>query len=195
MPGFKTTLWMPGTRTMPRIALLLASLLLGLNLAQATTVYKYTDENGNTVFTDKPTKGAETLDVQPVPTIPAIPVPAKTQSPAKAGDFKYNKIVIVSPEDQKYFINSTQPIVVQVALSPTLRSQDKVQLLLNGAPKGGPISATTFTLENVDRGQYSASVNVLDKDGNVVGSSNSITFFVKRQSKLMPKPPKPKPTT
>ena len=178
---------------MLRIALLLTSLALA-PATLATTVYKYIDENGNTVFTDEPRKGAETLDVQPVPTIPAIPVPPPTQPAARSEAFKYSKVIIVSPEDQKNFINEVEPIVVQVALSPSLRGGDQLQLMLNGAPKGGPVSGTRFTLDSLDRGTYQASVKVLDKDGKELGSSNSIQFFVKRNSKLMPKPtPKPTP--
>lgn len=177
---------------MLRFALLVAS-LVSFQLAQATTVYKYVDENGNTVFTDEPRKGAETLDVQPVPTIPAIPIPPPSKPAAAKEDFKYNKIVIVSPEDQKNFINEVEPIVVQVALSPGLRPGDQLQLILNGAPKGSPISSNQFTLDSLERGEYQASVKVLDKEGKELGSSTSVQFFVKRVSKLMPKPPKPKP--
>ena len=177
---------------MLRITLILLA-LFAIQTSSATTVYKYIDENGNLVFTDEPRKGAEELDVQPVPTVPAIPIPAPPPAKEKPKDFKYNKIVIVSPEDQKNFINAVDPVVVQVALSPNLRDGDKIQLLLNGEPKGTPISSTQFTLDNLDRGAYAASVQILDKEGNEVGSSPSISFFIKRNSVLMPKPVKPSP--
>lgn len=175
---------------MPRLALVLIA-LLSVQPALAVTVYKYVDENGNVVFTDEPRKGAEVLDVQPVPTVPAIPVPPPAAAPAKQADFRYNKVVIVSPEDQKNFINEVEPIVVQVALSPALRKDDNVQLLLNGAAHGAPGKSTTFTLEQLDRGEYQAAVKILDKDGQEVGASSAVQFFVKRHSKLMPKPTPP----
>lgn len=169
----------------PALALLT---LLSIQSATAATVYKYIDENGNVVFTDEPRKGAEVLDVQPVPTIPAIPVPPPSKGPEKKAEFRYNKVVIVSPEDQQNFINEANPIIVQVALSPALRNSDSVQLLLNGAPHGAPGKNTRFTLEQLGRGEYNAVVKVLDKDGNEVGVSDAVQFFVKRHSKLMPKP-------
>lgn len=177
---------------MSRLVLLIISFFI-LQSSFAATVYKYVDENGNTVFTDEPRKGAEVLDVQPVPTIPALQVPPPEPQAAPKSTFKYNKIVIVSPEHQHNFINETDPIVVQVALSPSLRSEDKLQLMLNGAPKGNPISSTSFRLEQLPRGEYNTSVQVLDKNGEVLGTSASVEFYVKRHSKLMPKPPKPKP--
>jgi hypothetical protein len=185
---------------MSRLVLLIVSLFF-LPSTFAETVYKYVDENGNTVFTDEPRKGAEVLDVQPIPTVPAIPVPERTSKPVRQDAFRYNKILIVSPEDQHNFINEVEPIVVQLAMSPALRSEDRVQLMLNGAPKGSPSSSTQFTLDSLDRGAYNVSVKVLDMDGNEVGSSPSIQFFIKRHSVNMPtrpkptpqKPPKPKP--
>lgn len=185
---------------MSRLVLLIMSFFF-CHVIAAETVYKYVDENGNTVFTDEPRKGAEVLDVKPVPTVPAIKVPAATPKTSPKEAFRYNKILIVSPEDQHNFINEVEPIVVQVAMSPALRSGDQVQLLLNGAPKGSPGEATQFTLESLDRGAYTAQIRILDKNGKEVGSSPSIQFFVKRHSIKMPtqakpspqKPPKPKP--
>jgi hypothetical protein len=185
---------------MSRLVLLIVSLFF-LPSTFAETVYKYVDENGNTVFTDEPRKGAEVLDVQPIPTIPAIPVPERTSKPVPQNAFRYNKILIVSPEDQHNYINEVEPIVVQVALSPALRSDDRVQLMLNGAPKGSPSSSPQFTLDSLERGEYNVSVKILDKDGNALGSSPAIQFFIKRHSVNMPtrpkptpqKPPKPKP--
>ncbi len=171
-------------------------LLLSAASVPAETVYKYVDENGNLVFTDEPRKGAEALDIKPVATMPALPTTPPQREKAVAGPFHYNKVLIVSPENQHNFINESDPIVVQVAVSPNLRTDDRVQLLLNGAPRGAPISSTSFTLDNLERGEYQAQVKILDKDGKEMGSSDSVTFQVKRFSKLMPgnqPPAKPKP--
>ena len=176
--------------------LLLPLFILGTSLAQATTVYKCTDANGDTVFTDKPCKGGLKMDVEPVPTIPAFHVPPQantpsTQPPAK--NFHYNKVILMEPKDQKYFINDGNPIPVQIALSPSLRSTDQVQLMVNGSPHGAPKASTVFSLDSSIRGTYQISANVLDQTGNVIGTSNSVTIYVKRHSVLMPKPGKAAP--
>lgn len=177
---------------MSRLILLLVSLFC-LQTAFAEKIYKYVDEHGNTVFTDEPRKGAEVLDVQPVPTVPAFQVPPTAPERPKPGPFKYNKVVIVSPAHQDNFINETAPIMVQVALSPALRQTDRLQLMLNGAPHGEPVSGTQFTLNELPRGQYSATVNIVGQNGEVLGTSDTVEFYVKRHSKLMPKPQKPTP--
>lgn len=172
---------------MSRLLLLFVSFFF-LQTAVAETVYKYVDENGNTVFTDEPRKGAEVLDVQPVPTVPAFRVPPSTPERPAPAAFKYNKVVIVSPAHQHNFINETETITVQAALSPALRRDDRLQLLLNGAPHGEPASTTQFTLPELPRGQYSAAVNIVGQNGEVLGTSDTVEFYVKRHSKLMPKP-------
>lgn len=164
---------------------LLATLTLISAQALAATVYKYTDEQGNTVFTDEPVKGAEELDVKPVPTIPAI-VP-KTTAPApttndQSKDFSYNKITIILPSDGEHFINNGGNVSVQVALSPAMRKNDKLQLIFNGSPYGEPQSTNTFQLENVSRGEYVAEVVAINNKGKEVGRSESITFYIKRSA-------------
>lgn len=154
----------------------------------AAKVYKYTDESGNTVFTDEPVKGAEELDVKPVPTIPAvIPKIDTTPSAEPVADFSYNKITIILPGDGEHFINNSGQVTVQVALSPALRKTDKLQLLLNGAAHGKLQRTNSFSLSNLDRGEYSATVAAIDNKGKEVGKSDSVTFYVKRSAVGGPK--------
>jgi len=61
--------------------LLAALVLLGMTVTPAahaqgdgTTIYKYIDSDGNIVFTDHPTKGAQKIHVNPPPPIPLTPV-------------------------------------------------------------------------------------------------------------------------
>lgn len=173
---------------MQRISALLVILALISAPSFAAKVYKYTDESGNTVFTDEPTSGAEELDVKPVPTIPAIPVPKAAPAPAATSDFKYNKITIVTPTNEEYFINNQGAVTVQVAVSPNLRRDDKVQLYFNGSPRGGAQKSTSFSFQNLDRGEYATHATIVDKNGKEVGKSNTITFFIKRSTAPRPTP-------
>ena len=167
--------------------LLLPLLILGASLAQATTVYKCTNADGDAVFTDKPCKGGLKMDVEPIPTIPAFHAPHQTNTPTKppAKNFHYNKVIIMEPKDDKYFVNDDKPITVQVATSPGLRPSDKIQLMLNGAAHGKPKSSTTFKISSSVRGTYKISANVIDQDGKTIGTSNTVTIFVKRHSILI----------
>lgn len=166
-----------------RTPIILAILALFSLQAMAATVYRYKDENGNIVFTDAPTEGADKLDVQPVPTIPAIQVPPTDTTPAAAPtEFKYNKVTIILPSNDEHFINNGGQVSVQVAVSPALRKTDKLQLIFNGTPYGEGQRAATFKLENLDRGEYATQVAVVDNHGKEVGKSDVVTFYVKRSS-------------
>jgi len=124
--------------------------LLGLALficspVQAEKVYKYTDESGNIVFTDEPVKGAEEMDVKPVATVPAIPVPQNTApTSTEEAPFKYTKVAVTKPNNEENFINNEGNVTVQIAIAPNLRAGDAVQLYFNGIPKGDPARAPPF---------------------------------------------------
>lgn len=62
--------------------LLLASLSLLASSAGAETVYKYTNSQGDTVFTDQPTKGAQKITIDPPPVIPLTPINLPPATPA-----------------------------------------------------------------------------------------------------------------
>ncbi|RLU01857.1 DUF4124 domain-containing protein [Ketobacter sp.] len=180
---------------MIRTPVILTLLALVAVPATAETVYKYKDASGNTVFTDEPTEGAEKMDVQPVPTIPAI-IPKIDTAPVAAPEddkFSYNKMTIIIPSDGEHFINNGGQVTVQVAVSPNLRNNDKVQLVFNGVPYGKPQRATTFNISNLDRGEYVAHVSAIDNHGKEVGKSDSITFYVKRSAVAPTLAPAPKP--
>ncbi len=168
--------------------LLAAAMTISFSV-QAEKVYKYTDEDGNTVFTDEPTKGAEELDVKPVATVPAIPVP-KTNPNGKKDEksFEYKEVKITSPQADENFINNGGSVNVSVSLTPSLRAGDTVQLYFNGIPKSEPVRSTFFPFENLDRGTYAVTATVQDKDGNVVGKSENVSFHVRRSAIPQAKP-------
>ena len=171
--------------------------LLGLALficspVQAEKVYKYTDESGNIVFTDEPVKGAEEMDVKPVATVPAIPVPQNTApTSTEEAPFKYTKVAVTKPNNEENFINNEGNVTVQIAIAPNLRAGDAVQLYFNGIPKGDPGSRTTFPFENLDRGEYVTQAVIFDKEGKEMAKSDPITFYVRRAA--LKKQPRPQP--
>ncbi len=160
--------------------------LLGLALlskpAIAEKVYKYEDENGNVVFTDEPVKGAETLDIKPVPTVPALKVPTPVDQEPQDKPFSYQAIKITQPEHEENFINNQGQVTVTVSLTPKLRPSDQIQLYFNGEAQGKPQSATVFPFQNLDRGSYSVEAEVLDKTGKSLGKSSPVSFVIRRAS-------------
>ena len=68
---------------------------------------------------------------------------------------------------------------VSVSIRPALHSGHQLQLVLDGKPYGTPSSGTRFTLHEIDRGDHSLAVQVLNGE-RVLQSSPPVTFTVQR---------------
>lgn len=77
-----------------------------------TTIYKYIDGDGNIVFTDHPTKGAEKIHVDPPPPIPLTPIEMPGQTPRSDRKQTSTDAPPQQPQD------APQPSVPQVQMKP-----------------------------------------------------------------------------
>lgn len=154
--------------------------LLPLTAAQsATTVYKKVLPDGSVVFSDEPMDNAETLEVEPVPTIPAYkptPTPQPTQRSAPA---QYS-VAISSPKADEHFINNGGQVSVVINVEPALRDGHGVQVKLNGELRAGPGDSTSFNFSNLDRGAYTVLAEVVDKGGKLIQASAPVVFHIQR---------------
>ncbi len=128
--------------------LLAASLSLLAPSAHAETVYKYTNSQGDTVFTDQPTKGAQKITIDPPPVIPLTPInlpPATPSAPITAAPLPNtapnaapNAALVPSMQMPPVQINNpaNNPTVTQSG-TPTLPQGDS---LIHMAPPSVPSS-------------------------------------------------------
>lgn len=170
-----------------RISLLILSFLLSVSIQ--ADIYKYIDEEGNVVFTDRPYPAAERIKTDKVQTIEApAPRPAATQpvapeeadEPEKKG---YTKLEITSPKNDSSVRDNAGNILINVALAPALDAGagDSLVLYMDGKMvSAGP--GTQFSLKNVDRGTHSISVAVVDKDTKELKRSSPVKFTLQRIS-------------
>lgn|SRR5690625_4268428 len=174
---------------MSALRCLIIGLMLVLPLAAAAQVYKWQDDSGRWHYTDKPRDGAKPVDLAPVQVYepPSIPPPRRApqeEQPESEPMLSYSRIAILSPGEGETIREPSGNIGVIVAMEPTLRSGHKVRLLLDGKPVAGPAESTAFTLEHVDRGEHSISVEILDENGQRIGRSQAQTFYLHRPSRL-----------
>ncbi len=167
-----------------RISLLIISLFFTYS-AQAD-VYKSVDEEGNVIFTDKPSPDAEKIIIKEVQTIEAPKVqPNKEALPAAAEEEKlvgYSKVEIISPEDDTGIRANDGNITITTVVEPALNQEagDALAFYMdNKLVSTG--SGTQLSIKNVDRGTHSLSVAVVDKDGKELIRSASISFSVLRK--------------
>ena len=181
--------------------LLTACLLCTLALPAAAQIYKYTDANGNTVFTNQPPEGqsSETVELPPTNTVqpqaPVVPAPS-TESEASGPPYQVLELTNI-PDDEALRANNGT-FSVDVRIEPRLMPGHRLRLLLDGQPYGQPSNVPRLQVVNADRGEHSLAVEVLSGERQVQQSA-PVTFTVQRISVNSPAratptpPPKPKP--
>lgn len=164
--------------------LITSCLLLAAALPAMAQIYQYTDANGNKVFTNQPPDGvqAQTVELQPTNTV-GIDTPEKSSAgnaPAADSEAAAYEILALSdlPTEEALRANNGT-FNVSVSIRPALHSGHQLQLVLDGKPYGTPSGGTRFTLHEIDRGDHSLAVQVLNGE-RVLQSSPPVTFTVQR---------------
>ena len=165
----------------------------------SAAIYQTTDEQGNAVFSDEPSSGSKPVDLPPLPTYSAPkyrdPEPA-TDASGKPGPKGYSSLRIRQPEADATIRDNTGAVPVAVAIEPKLNQAagHRLQFLLDGQPVADPGTQTSVTLPNIDRGAHQVQAVVVDASGNELKRSDSVRFYLHRQSVNFPTGPgKPTP--
>jgi len=161
--------------------------LIFVPLAYAETVYKTVDAEGNTVFSDAPSEGAEEIKIKKAQAINPPKARSFKLSPEEdiSKKFNYTKLVIASPENNSTVHGGDGNVTISVTLEPELTEKDVIVLFMDGKEMLSG-RAPQFLLENVDRGTHSISVVVKNEDDKVLKRSAKVTFHVRRIAQLSP---------
>jgi len=131
-------------------------------------MYRTTDAEGNTVFTDVMTDGATEVELGTTIIYPsdAITQPYRgtdTGAPAsgEATAYSYRVLEILEPPPEAVIRNNTGNFVVKGGFSPGLHQDHRIQLLIDGVVYASGQS-TLFELENVDRGVHELQLQIVD---------------------------------
>ncbi|GLX83466.1 DUF4124 domain-containing protein [Thalassotalea eurytherma] len=168
---------------MVAIGLVLACTLICDATAQSkkAKIYVWTDEAGNTVFSDSPKPGAqEKIIPENKNVLPSVNTKQLDITPQKLpDDFT---IDITQPADSETVRDNTGSVHVIGRIKPIFKQGYKIQLLLDGKLTEKPQSRSMFVLRNVDRGEHQIQLQLLNQKGKVIASSESVTFYMHRAS-------------
>jgi hypothetical protein len=163
-------------------------ILLLIALPATAQIYKYTDANGATAYSDQPPAGTP-VDAIELPRLNTFenPPPIQPASPAIRPD--NNQLRSTYEVLELSGIPTTQALrandgnfTVNVLLKPRLQDHHLLRVLLDGQPYGQPSNVPTLQLLNIDRGEHRLAVQVMDGQ-NVVQQSRTLTFTVQRVRK------------
>lgn len=150
-------------------------------------VYKWTDSQGNTHFSDVPHDGAEKMDV---PNTQSSPAPtSNTDNSSGSNSSKqdnetterqqYTKVEITQPKNEET-IHNKDSVTIQVKIDPELYEKDNVQIIYDGNRIGDPQHNLIFKLKGMQKGSHKLLVQVVDTDGEVLIASEPTTFFIQK---------------
>jgi Domain of unknown function (DUF4124) len=69
-------------------------------------------------------------------------------------------------------------IQVNIVIDPPMSNENKIQILLDGAPYKQPASQLQFILANISRGEHVLQAQLLDPEGKIIKVSESIKFYL-----------------
>lgn len=170
---------------MKRLILSLLLIMSGQAVAE-TSVYRSVDAEGNPVFSDKPTADSEAIELKEIQTVPAEKNLKFESRPSKQmNPERYTSLEITSPANGDDIRENAGNVTVEVEVKPKLRQADRLQLSFDSeiVQEG---NQTTFEITEIDRGTHQISVAIIDRNGNEVKRSSSISFHLQRTSNLDP---------
>jgi hypothetical protein len=166
----------------------LTGILLLIFMATARAeIYKSIDADGEVVYSDRPSRGAEQVSMPTLPSYtPQSPGAVGRSASAVVEPQHYENFTLTSPVNEATIRNNLGTVEIETSLTPPLLSElgHGIQFYLDGMAYGAVTDSTTMTLGNVDRGTHQLSARVVDASGKVLLATSEITVFVKRASKL-----------
>lgn len=144
-------------------------------------IYKYIDEHGRTVYTDKPHLNSEEIIIEP-----NNPSVSRSQANHQAKESKAvnpNKLYTVTISEPlngaTLSRNQAEKTKVVVEVTPKLEKEHRVSLFVDGGQVGIPQKEFIFEVPALPVGQHQIQAKVLDKNGRPIknSSSPSVTVF------------------
>jgi hypothetical protein len=166
-------------------------ILLLIALPAAAQIYKYTDANGNTVYSDHSPDGvqAQPVELPPLNRVePQAPSASPSASPApetanrEPARNAYDILELAGLPTEEALRANNGTFTVQVLIKPRLQPPHQLRLVLNDVPYGQPSNVPILQLVNVDRGEHRLAVQVIDGQ-TIIQQSQPVALSVQRVHK------------
>lgn len=173
------------------VRLILVSIVLSWPLIAHSEVYRWTDGEGNVVFSDTPPpnnsnpQDVQQVEIPPVKTIPALKTPPgfADQRFSATSRRSYTRYSIVQPSADSAIRDNAGNLTVKTSLDPSLQSNDRVILYIDDKVVAEG-RQTNFQLSNVERGTHTLHAEVKNTEGKMLIKTQPITFTLLRFSSL-----------
>jgi hypothetical protein len=178
-----------------------AAAVVGLALlgsAAATEVFESTGDQGETVYSDRPSPGATPTELRPLPTVELPRAPYRPEGPDRHEDPAahrrdgatrgYPSFEIVRPRSDEAIRSDGGTVEVALRIE-TLAPGHRLDLVLDGEPVITDLAAASVLLHDVPRGTHSLQAVVTGARGARIAATAPVLFHVLRSSVLAPRGP------
>ncbi|CAI8918962.1 DUF4124 domain-containing protein [Pseudomonas sp. IT-347P] len=162
-------------------------ILLVIALPVAAQIYKYTDANGNTVYSDHSPDGVQAQPVE-LPPLNRVEPQAPSAPPASDADKReparnaYDILELAGLPSEEALRANNGTFTVQVLIKPRLQAPHQLRLVLDDVPYGQPSNVPILQMVNVDRGEHRLAVQVIDGQ-TIIQQSPPVALSVQRVHK------------
>ncbi len=183
------------------VCLVVILALVSFQSVMAKEYYKVVRADGSIEYTtSKPSANAEAAKLPGLSVIsPDRSYAGDEEDPENAEDeeenlpkINYTGIAIESPEEQENLWGTEGSITVSVGLPVDLGLDHKIQINLDGIDYPA-LASTTFTLNDVYRGEHKLIAKVVSSSGKILATSPARTFHIMMANVVRPAPPIPTP--
>lgn len=181
-----------------RSVLIILGLALCIGVSAQDRVYKRVNPDGSVEYSDQPIEGAEVMSVpkgstftMPETSTPTTPSAASTGEEASV---RYDSLAITRPTNDEAIRSNEGKVTALVRVVPDLAANHRYRWKMDGEIVQD-VNSPELRLNNVDRGSHTLQAEIVDVDGKVIISSDSITFHLLRYRipGAQPTPPPPTP--
>ena len=163
--------------------ILLLTITLGLSnygYAAEKKIYAWEDKNGVLVFSDTPHKGVTEVKLTSQHlTMPATNTDILNNQP-QPQKTAFN-IAILSPEHNQTIHENTGTVYVTSRITPRFESGLTIQLFVDGQTHGPASHDSTFAIKDVERGEHTLQVKLLNNKNQIIAVSQPYVFFMRRK--------------
>lgn len=152
-------------------------------------IYKSTDPQGNTSYSDQPTEtNLQPITLMPLSTMDGFTPSMLLSSPTENNAFtssasEYNSLTLLSPMNEQTIWDNNGELIVRVAMSSPLQPGDTLQIILDNKIIADSRGTLQVDLRQITRGTHTLQAQILNKSDQICKVSQVVVFYMHKTIK------------
>lgn len=173
------------------------AVLLAMGLTANSVVYaelfKWKDEDGNTIYSDQPPPGGQKedseIDQQELPAIITMPAPRVSPSASTSSQqdnqgeayINYQEFSVLAPEHDSIVRENSGKVTISIRVEPNIFvERGDILVIYMDDKEIVRGDQTSIMLDNVDRGTHTIKAQILNNRGEIINETDVTRFTLQR---------------